>query len=217
MSIEAIIFLTILAIQFLLAVYAKVVRHRIDEKYNYPLSEEIEAATVLEQYSAIYRTVNIRVHAKIPIPAFAHNEFLLVNRDRIYDTDLFTNFFTVYQLELTRREHNMARRLHIGQNILFFLQLAFFIVGLAIQYDWAYILIFISVGIQVFLITFGFIGFFMYQLILNDAYQVALNLLQLDDVEQARAEQLKNDLAFQVLEYPLDFIVRVFLFLIPGK
>ncbi len=199
----------------MLALYSQIVRHKLDRKYDHPLSDLIDASKALENYVKIYRKVNIKVHVKIPFPAFAREEYVLINRDKIYNIDLYTNFFTLYQLELSRKEHRFARKLYLIQNLIFLSQLIFFALGLILQYDFSSILLIIAIGIQLFSILFSFIGFIMYEFILGDTLEVASDLLNLDEVEIARAESLKNDLKFHVFEYPFEFIRRVFVFFLP--
>ncbi len=199
----------------MLALYARIIRHKIDQRYSYPLGEMIDASKALENYVKIYRKVNLKVHANVPFPAYAQEEFVLINRNKIYNIDLFTNFFTLYQLELSKKEHNLARKLYIFQNFVFLMQIFLFILGLVLQYEWSYILIVAAIAVQVFSIMFSIIGFIIYDFVLTDTLEISKDLLNLDEVEIARAESLKNDLKFHVYEYPFDFFKRVFGFLIP--
>lgn len=215
MYIVTLIFLVVLAIQFLLAIYALLVRKGIEKRFSHPLAEQIEAATALEQYSKIYRTVNLTVDAKINLPAYALDEFLLVNKNHMYHFDLFTTFYTLYQLELTKTEHKFARTLFIFQNILFFLQLSIFGLGLILQYSWAEYVLITALVIQIFSFMLGIIGFVLFEYVLSDTLDIARDILRLDEIEIYRAESLKNDLKYHVYEYPVDFILRIFRFLIP--
>ena len=214
MILQVLVFIIVLIIQFVLALFSKIARYKLEKKYNHPLSNMVEASAALENYVKIYRRVNIKVHAKIPFPAFAKEEFIIINRDRIYKNDLFTNFYTLYQLELSRKENNLARKLYTFQNFIFFLQLLFFILG-SLQFDVSYIFLVISIGIQLFAIFFSIIGFIIYEFILGDALEVSKDLLGLDEVEIARTESLKNDLKLHVFEYPFEFLRRLFSFISP--
>ncbi|MCA9381606.1 hypothetical protein KC678_05040 [Candidatus Dojkabacteria bacterium] len=173
------------------------------------------SSEVLENYVKIYRQVNIKVHSAMPIPAFAQEEFVIINRDKIYDSTLYTNFFTLFQLELSKKENGFARRIFLFQNFLFFLQLALFVISLIIQFSWTYWLLIVAIAIQIINIVISIFGFISYQEILEETGQVATDLLDLDEVEQARAEGLQNDLNYTVYEYPFEFFKRLFSFVIP--
>lgn len=199
----------------MLAFYSKIANRKLEKKYDHPLSDMVDASTALENYVKIYRSVGIRVHEEIPFPALASEEFVIINRDRIYSTDLYTNFFTIFQLELSKKVNNFSRKLHLYQNLLFFLQLLFFVLGLTLQVEWNYILILLAIGTQVITTGFSLIGVSLFDFILKDSLEISKDLLNLDEVEVARAEGLKNDIKVHVFEYPIEFFKNVIGFFIP--
>lgn len=216
--IEILVFIIILIIQISLASYALLASHKIDQKYRYPLGSQVESAVALENYVKIYREVNVRVNADIEIPAYAFEEHIYINRDKMYDFDLFTNFFTIFQLELSRKEHNFARKLNIFQNILFILSFIIFFIGAATLSQDATISSYsfrFAIGLQTFLIFISFLGFSTYNTILKKSLAVASDLLDLDEVEYARADRLKDDLKLHVFEYPLVVFGRLVRFFLP--
>lgn len=199
----------------MLAVYARITRYKIEEKYDYPLGSMLSSSEVLENYVKIYRKVNIKVHQSIPLPAFADEEFVVINRDKIYDSNLFSNFFTIFQLVLSKKENVFARKIFIIQNVLFFTQFILFALGITLQYEWTNLLIIAAIVVVLANIFLSIVGFIVYQEVLKEAADVATDLLELDEVEQARAESLQNDLAFVVYEYPFEFVKNLFVFFIP--
>lgn len=220
MLIAIFIFLILLTIQFIIALYALLVKHDIHKRYAHPLGEQIEAAKALENYVKIYRKVNLRVNAVIDTPAWAMEEFILINKSRIYSTDLFTNFFTLFQLELSRKQNNFARKVKFFQALFFAIQTILFVAGLFFvnkNNETAEILIYLSLGTLMFNILLSFIAFASRTFILQDSMAIATDLLNLDEVENARAESLKNDLKFEVFEYPISLLKNIVLFFIPGS
>lgn len=215
MLLVAVIFVIILILQFALAVFAQITQHNLHKKYNKPLGEMVEAAKVLELYNRIYRKTNIRVNAEIRLPAIALEEFVLVNRSKMYNFDLYTNFFTIFQLELARKEYGFVRRLEIFQNIIFFLQLVFFIVGISGLTNIGMNLLLIGIGIQILSILISLIGYYALERILGDTLEISQDLLNLDEVETGYAINLKNDLKNEPLTYPFNLFVNIARFFLP--
>jgi hypothetical protein len=50
---------------------------------------------------------------------------------------------------------------------------------------------------------------------LDEAHIIAMDLLNLDDVENARAESLKDDIRYQSFEYPFETVWRIYQFFKP--
>jgi hypothetical protein len=213
MFLIGLIFVLITLLQFSLATYAWLIRKQLPERFSHILGELIEPAVVLENYMKIYRKLNLRVNAQISEPVLAEREFLLVNRESMYNPDLFTNFYTIFQLELTKSANTFARtRIFIFQNLLFFIQVIVFILATIYSSE---VIMAISIGTALFSFSLAFLGFILYGKILDTTFEIALDLLNLDDVEQARAEGLKNDLRYKVFEYPFDIIWKIIQFFKP--
>ncbi|MDQ7021418.1 MAG: hypothetical protein Q9M91_06360 [Candidatus Dojkabacteria bacterium] len=119
------IFAILILIQLVSGLFALIVRKGLIKTYSFPLSSQIEAATILENYSRVHGKVNLRVHEEIELPAYAMEEFIVINRNKIYLFDLFTNYYLLFQLELTKKKHNKLRDLSTLQNFLFFIELVF--------------------------------------------------------------------------------------------
>jgi len=209
------IFLLFGLFQIAVSIYAFIVKNDIEKRFDFPLSSMVEASETLENYVKIYRKLNLKVDAKVKMPAVALSEFVLINKDLIYRTDLFTNFFTLFQLELTRKEYEFSRSIHVFQNILFFLQLIFFGLYFAVTAEFNEFFIYASVVVQILLTIITLFGFFKLEQILNRSLSIAIDLMDLDDVEYARAEALKDDLKYNVFEYPIDFVLRLLRFFVP--
>jgi hypothetical protein len=213
MFLIGLIFVLITLLQFSLATYAWLVRKQLPERFSHILGELTEPANVLENYMKIYRKLSLRVNAQINEPVLAEREFLLVNRESMYNPDLFTNFYTIFQLELTKSANTFARsRIFIFQNLLFFTQIVVFIFSIIYQSE---VLMAVAIGAALFSFLLAILGFIIYGQILDSTFEISLDLLNLDDVEQARAEALKNDLRYRVFEYPFDIIWKIVQFFKP--
>ncbi|MDQ7021417.1 MAG: hypothetical protein Q9M91_06355 [Candidatus Dojkabacteria bacterium] len=57
----------------------------------------------------------------------------------------------------------------------------------------------------------------MFELALREVHKNARDMLDLDEVEVARAEALKEDLKYTVFEYPLDMLDKIIKFFIPSR
>lgn len=217
MEIELLIFLIVLImLQVIPSLYSLLFKTGLDKKYNFPIGEMAEAAEVLENYVKIYNPVNLRVNADIPTPAIAEKEFVLINKNKMYQFDLFTNFYMLFQLELSKAKYSFQRQYHVVQNLLFLFQLVsvglFFIIEneVAIYFLWAAIIF------QAFILLSIVFIFQGYKKIFRKTLDVSLDLLNLDDVEYARAKALAKDLQYQAYNYPIVLFRNVFLFFIPG-
>jgi hypothetical protein len=206
------VFTLIFIIQLMMCVYAWIIRRSIPKLYKNALGSMIDPSGTLEKYMKIIRKVDVRVNADINDIAYAQKNFLLLRRDKMYDVDLYTNFYVIFQLELTREEHAFSRKLFVIQNILFGSQIAILILGLIITSEPT---IAIALGMLVFEMLLSTVAFFIEKNILNSTFEIAVDFLDLDDVERARAEVLKNDLRFRVFEYPSDMAWKIFQFLKP--
>ncbi len=215
MIIPIIAFIILLLTQIAISIYAWLVRRALNKDYSDILSGQIDPAGILEVYSRVYRKVNLRVNAEISTPALAFEEFVMLNREKMYLADLYTNYFVIYQLELSRKEHNFKRRTYIFQNLLFFFQLAAFVLGLGLANSIGDLLIYVALTVQVVVMVYSFIAFMLYEFVLQDVQEIAIDLLNLDEFEQARAEGLKNDLKFSVFEYPHDILSKIVRFFLP--
>jgi hypothetical protein len=216
MLIIVVIIINLFLIQLVSNLYAKLTSRKIERRYAYTLDNTIEAAEVVENYIKIFRQVNLSVNANIMPPAFAYDtDYVLLNRIKMYESDLYTNFYTIYQLELTKDKFNFARRIYVVQNILFFFQIVSFILGIVLQDSLNDIFLILSLIFTVANILVSIFGYFIYNSVLNSSLEIAKDLLNLEELEIVRTENLKNELRLVVFEYPIEFLKRVFLFFIP--
>ncbi len=215
MFLAIIIFLLILFTQLSTGIVSWLNRNKMAKKYAFILSELIEPAKTLENYIKIYRKVNLRVNGAIDEPAYAEKDFLILKRERMYSPDLYSNFYTIFQLELTKVSNNFIRNIYKYQNLLFFLEILLFIIGVIISPSIGIYFIYFALFIQVILLILTFLGFMMVEGVLNESHLIAQDLLNLDDVEIARALSLQSELKFKVFEYPFEIVWRIWQFVKP--
>lgn len=212
---EYFIFTTLLFAQIIIGVFAWRHRMKLPRRYSHYLSEMITPAVALENYSKIYRSIGLKVNAHIHDPAYALTDFVLISKRHMYVPDLFTNYFTIFQLELSKKEHEHLRALNSYQNILFTLQNVLLVVSLVLTDIPARIAILAAISIQVILIILSFLGYLTFNFILDEVHEIAKDLLNLDEVETARAESLKSELSYRVFEYPFETLWRLYQFFKP--
>ncbi|BCX14258.1 MAG: hypothetical protein KatS3mg085_790 [Candidatus Dojkabacteria bacterium] len=181
-------------------------------KFNYPLTKLPDPATILENYMKIYRKIGIKVNAKIDAPALAKEDFILVKRDTVYDKDLFTNFYVLLQLELTKKTYNFLRNLKSIQNILFFSSIFLFILAIGFNNEIQKFLLATTLILQILTIFATILGYELISIALDETYEVAKDLLDLDELEQVRTQKLMKDLKYMVFDYPLDIPLKLFYF-----
>jgi hypothetical protein len=208
--------ITILIIQFLLA-FASILAHRnIEKKYNFILSEGYAAATALEYYVRIFGEIDVNVDAPITETAVAEEGYILLNKKKMYDTDLYTNLYLLFQLELTNKKYNFLRNLYVWHNVLFFLQIITLITFFFIPEDFQFYLAVATLTIQSINILLSIWSVDMYTKILDEAQIKAADLFNFDNIDDARAEQLANELRYRAFDYPLDVVWKFVRFLLPG-
>jgi len=210
MSVLIIIFIIILCIQLVLALFAWGSRRQIEGKYNFPTGEGVEPAQIIEEY---YRDegTKFRIQATDEIfePAFAEDEFLLINKNTIYKKDLYTNFYVIFQAELTKKDYKFLRFVGNIQSFVFILEIVIFFIAIGTTTSFKEILIYLAMGLQIFSFILTLLGFIQIDTVLEDASILSKVYLKLDDVEEARVLALKGDLRYIVFEYPFEVIWRL--------
>src|SRR5690606_40838769 len=108
-GIELIVIIAILAVQLVLGAVALLRVRKIHRDYNDPLSSMLSVAELLEKYSVVHSPINITVDAPIRFPALAGTDVLLVSKEKVFHTTLYSGVYTLYQLLLTRVENRYVR------------------------------------------------------------------------------------------------------------
>lgn len=217
MIIQILVFVITLIIQIMLALYSKIVHFNIDKKYRYSLVSNIEPAQTLEKYAKIYQPINLRVNAHIQQPAQAEDEYVLINRNKMYIPDLFTNFYTLFQVELAKKQHAFVRNIHTPLFILFTLQICTIIVALLPQSTLQEYFLYAAFFFQFCVILVSFFAMIRMRMLLETTLTVATDLLDLFQEEYDWAEQLRDDLQYKVFEYPFEFVKKFVLFFVPSR
>lgn len=174
--------------------------------------------------SFMRKELNKNEHLKINIvkgldmPAFAEENELLINKEYLYQTTLFANFYLLYQAEIARIRHQNWRIWSNSLSILFVFQVIALILALTLDTGNTTdneILMLGGVLFEAFGLLLSFFGYFNLSLLLDRIHRVSVKILKLDDVEEARALALKNDLRFIVFEYPFEIPWRMLQFFKP--
>lgn len=209
------IFITLLIVQILFGIASAIHKRKLPQRYAHILTALPDPANTLERYIRIYRSVNLRVNAQIEEPALAQNDFILLKRDHMYNQDLYTNFFLLAQLELTKKMYRFLRELYMFQNIFFISGIITFVAGLGFDSEYSYYFVAVAVALHVLTIFLSTIAFFLYEFMLEEVILIANDLLDLDELEHVRAQQLATDFKYRVFEYPIDIPVRLLYFFKP--
>jgi hypothetical protein len=214
------IFIIIYLIQITLAYYAWSVKSKLKKKYSYPLSSQMDLTKSIEIYVDKYikqeEVLHIYLDSHLNEPAFSEQGRIALNKNYLYNKTLYPNFFMILQAELAKSENYILREILRYQNIIYFFQLLFFIIGIFVDYqNYEIILILIAILIQIFLIFLSIYVFFLNSSILNRVRKVSKKILKLDEVEYARTLSLKEDLQYSAFEYPLEIFGKIFEFFIP--
>lgn len=215
MTILIFIFAVLLIFQVLLGIASSMHKARLSKKYAYALSDLVDASETLQKYTKIHRKVDIKVNAQIIQPALGLKDIVLINRNDMYKQDLYTNFFLITQLELTKKMYRYLREMYILQNLLFALGILLFVLGVSLEIDFSSMLVTIAIilhSVTLALTTFGFLS---YDFMLEEVLDIAIDLLNLSELEEARASRLAQAYKYRVFEYPLDIPLKLFYFFKP--
>lgn len=212
MILLAFIFLLFFLVQIFLAISGWATRAKLEKKYSYFLGSQHEVSKLIEYYTNEFPELRIIVSSDINEIAYSDENLLIMNKKYIYSKDLFSNFYTLAQLELTKHKNKPLRDYYIKQNVLFYLQLIIFIVGICIQSVAEYILI-LAIALQLVTILMTFFLMNDYKNFLYKVAAKAKTTLKLDPVEMARTEALVEDIKYEVFEYPFEILWRLSHFL----
>ncbi len=206
----------LLICQIVLGAFSLSYKVKLPKKYSFILGDLSEPVSTLEKYMKIYRKVNLKVNAAIKDPAKARNEFLLLNRNVMYTPNLYINFFIIFQLELSKITNKFVRESKRYQILLFILQIATFIVAIALgESIYGQLLASLSLSFLILSMVLSMFVMILIQYITEETLEIAKDLLNLDSVEIARAESLANDIKYRVFEYPFDSFRLLIQFLLP--
>ncbi|MEP7103236.1 MAG: hypothetical protein ABI721_00820 [Candidatus Dojkabacteria bacterium] len=214
MNVLILIFIILLSLQIVLALFAWGLRRELEKKYSFATGEGKEPAEVIEEY---YKDGNTKFRIiasdEIVEPAFAESDLLIINKNKIYKKDLYTNFYIIFQAELTKSDYKILRILGNFQSFVFILEIAVFVLANTITTNFKEIILYVAIAIQIFSFILTLIGFIQIDGLLDDTMTISKSLLKLDDVEEARALGLKSDLRYSVFEYPFEVVWRIVQFL----
>ncbi len=203
-------------IQFLLGLLAWTIRNYRSKKYAFPTSEQLEPAKLVEQYfyDPEY-TFEIRAADDIDEPAEADENYLWVHRKKLNHTDLYTNFYLIYQAELTSDKHKFLRIYNSLLGTLFFFHFVIAVVAIIIRGDIGIVVLTLSILFNSVYAILWLIAYMNQSKALDKSYLIADAVMKFDDVEKARAKALVNDLRYELLEYPWEIFWRLWVFFTP--
>lgn len=215
MLISILVFFILLLIQFLLGIYSWIIVKNLSHKYSFILGSQKEPAETLEVYKESNKKLKLKATHNLDQPAYSDSNFLLIDSKKMYAKDLYTNFLVIYQLELTKDENSFIRNLGMYQNILFIFEIVFFVVSISILTELSPFITIIPVVLQAISIFLSVFAYTIQEIMLADVLATSEKILELDNVESARAEALKEDLKTSVFQYPFEIAWKIFQFLKP--
>ncbi|RMD76970.1 hypothetical protein D6810_02395 [Candidatus Dojkabacteria bacterium] len=212
----AFINLSIYLIQLLLGLIAIRTRKIRSRKFSFPTGSQIEPNHLIEKYfyDESYE-FEIKATDEIDEPAEATEDFLWVNKKVLNKSDLYSNFYLIYQAELTSSKYKFLRMYNSIQATIFFLKLIFIIVGIMSGGFVGLIILFLTLFTNLVILALWIVAYNQQTDAINKSKEVALAVMKLDDVEVARLNALTNDLRYELLEYPWEIFWRLWVFFTP--
>jgi hypothetical protein len=206
-----IIFLAVFATQVAIAAIAVWELYRLPRKFAQPLGSKVTIVELLQKYSRIFESISIRVDAEIRQPAKAYADVLLVNKRQVYGAHLYPSVYTLYQLLLMWPKYRKTLNVFQIQIVLVIAEVALFIAGL--YFGEGFILIALLLGIILLIVSFIYQSFL--STLWKEVQDVAIDLLDLDKVEQARVKQLIRQMPAQAFVYAVEPMIWVIRFILP--
>lgn len=210
-----VIFVLIFLLQIFLDLNSRISKKTIPQKYSKPIMSMTDVAQMLELYSKIYRSINLKVNANIKKIAEAEEEYVMINKKYVYQSTLFINIHSIYILELSRKENNFLRKIKSYQIWLLLFQFIFFAISFIPNFNYQNILLITAITTQALGLLISFLGLTLKDKILNDSIEIGFDILNLTDSETKAALRMKDDIKIDVFEYPIQFFGSIIRFFLP--
>lgn len=206
-----IIFLAVLIAQLAIAAIAAWELYRLPRKFSQPLGSKVTIVELLQKYSRIFESISIRVDAQIRQPARVYADVLLVNKRQVYGAHLYPGVYTLYQLMLMWPRYRKALQVYRLQFFFMLLEVALFVASL--YFGEILVVPALLIGIVLLIASFVYQAF-LFNLWL-EVGEVAVDLLELDKVEQARIKQMVRQMPAQAFVYAVEPVIWVIRFILP--
>ncbi len=206
-----IVFFAVLVSQLFIATIASWNLRGLSRKFSQPLGSKVTIVELLQKYSRMYAAVNIKVDADVPGPAGVEADALLLNRKIVYSSGLYHNVFVLFQMLLLLPAYTLLRKTRRVQAGLFLLEILIYV---------AHVYVYEPLGVVAAFVGFGLLATsFVYQSylgdILNEVYELSVDLLELDDVESLRAQVLIKEMQAQAFTYAVEPLIWLVKFVFP--
>lgn len=205
-----ILWIVLLVVQILLALVVILDRRGVHNR-DFPISSMRTVADTIETYSRVHGSINVKVNPQIPTPAMLIQDTVLISRNHAYQTTLYPNFLALYMIQRTSIQSQQWFQL---ESILPWVFLGEIIIGgvgiLAFpELLWAAI----TVALMLIIATVA-IERHLHS-IRERTLEIAQDLLDLDNVEFARAAKLVRKLGGDGALYPIVLVNRTISFISP--
>ncbi len=212
-GLEMIIIAAIWFTQILLGILSLWRSRHLDRKFAYPLASKTSVVNLLEKYSRIYGAINVKVNAVIKQPALLRPEILWINRAAAYNEDLYSTFFTTFQLALLNLSNHWFQAVLPWQMLAYMAQIGLAILALAKSQDYLILVVLVSAG----LLIVSWALYFYAAFISATALDMASDLLDLDEIEVTRAKRLAGLFQTDIFKYAIYPVVWLVKFILPAR
>jgi hypothetical protein len=182
----------------------------LPNRFHYILSKGVNIAELLEKYSRIVRPISIKVNAKLKVPILAKDDMIYVNREHVYEPDMYVTVLALVELERSgSSKTTFLKRLYY-----FFLIIAIIIGSvLGILYNY-----WILGGVDIIILLLLLSSFLSYKR-RAEGYEeigyVTTDLLELGPEETAIASMLLRKLALKEMLFAPSLLMSMIRFFLP--
>jgi hypothetical protein len=212
-GLEIIIIAALWITQIALGVLSLWRSRKLHRKFAYALASRTSVVDLLEKFSRVYGPINVKVNAAIKQPAILRPDILWVNREVAYNSDLYSTFYTSFQLAMLNLNSRWFQMLLPWQVLAYFGQII--VAVLVFTVSQAYLPVLLGIAAGLFVVSLFLYFYSAY--ISETAVEIAADLLDLDKVEIKRAQLLASLFQADIFKYSIYPIIWVIRFIIPWK
>jgi len=202
-------FFVLLTALLLIFVFFAIKTSNLDNRFSYSLSSKVTLAELLQKYSRIYGSLDIKVNANIAGPVLYEHGLLYINKRYVYKPNLYVGVIALLEIEKGRKKKSY------WYSILMAFLMIFIIIGSVVGIAHSY---WVLGAVDVCILLILFLSFLSYKRRVGEYGEIldlSKDLLELNNEESDLAIKLLLLLAEKEYVYAPSMVVRLLRFFLP--
>lgn len=202
-------FFVLLIALLLIFVFFTIKTTNLDDRFSYSLSSKVSLAELLQKYSRIYGSLDIKVNANITGPVLYEHGLLYINKNYVYKPNLYVGVIALLEIEKGRRKRNY------WYSILMATLMILILIGSVLGILYSYWILGI---VDICILLLLFLSFLSYKRKVweySEILDIARDLLELNNEESSLATKLLLLLAEREYIFAPNMVVRLLRFFLP--